>query len=448
MWEKIIMLFVENLYSLEYYVTSVGAVLQENMRKTFEENENVAQLLNSVLKEVEFEQIYENENEPSILEMASEEGLIEGEIIDADEYHHNDGFDGERIHVKIARNSKNELVSMKFENMTQETGDKFSRFFKSMNYMNKSNGILYEGSLISLVIYFETLITDILKEVYMKSGDGLIENHSLTFREIKELGGIEDAINYLTEKEIMGLMYKGFEEWCKYLKNKLNLDLDYLGKTQDDIIEIINRRNLYVHNRGIVNKTYLSRVSSKYNECTELGEKLIIDEKYIEDSISIIEEFGVMLVCENWIKEFRGNTEEYDSMSEVMFYFMDKEKWKLVSKMNELVLNKGSKYINQKQKMICKINYWQSMKWQDSYESIREEVEKEDTSALTKDFQLCIHALNENYELFFAILEEAFETDINEHELESWPIFKEIRKMDQYKKFRDDKGISIGNDVK
>jgi hypothetical protein len=89
----------------------------------------------------------------------------------------------------------------------------------------------------------------------------------------------------------------------------------------------------------------------------------------------------------------------------------------------------NDKKLTEKQQLMGRVNYWQSVKWQGRYEIIRSEIEAFDVSAKSQEFQLAVLALTDNNDSFFNLLPEVIRHErLRVEDLQAWPLFREMRK--------------------
>lgn len=292
--------------------------------------------------------------------------------------------------------------------------------------------ILYKSSLMNLVVYLESMIAEVFRENFNKYPGKVVNKKTLTFEEIKNMGSFEEATSYLIENEIEAMMYKSFVDWCAFLKKENKLKMSYLDKEQINIVEIICRRNLFVHNRGIVNQIYLSKVDDRLKESINIGERLKVDRDYIDNAVKTIERVGCLILIEVWYSEEGKNKKVRDELFTIGYRFMKEEKWKIALFVYELLSE--CKTIEQKDKLMAKINKWQCMKWDGHYNKIKDVVELEDFSAYSMEYQICVAALRDDYTTVFKLLPKMYEENGIET-IEEWPIFKDVRNKEEYKVF-------------
>lgn len=404
---KIASNFNSNLESLRDFVNSLDLVLREGALNVDKKAINlVAYILEELAKEKltdDHEEYIKNELDKKEIEEYIKENHIEFSIKNEN-----------NISIKCGR---------------EEAINDFKDFFNILNDVSTKTSILYKSSLMSLVVYFESMFTEIFKYLFNKNPECIVEKKSLTFMEIRKIGSIEQAINYIIEKELETMMYKGFENWCDYLKSKTKLSMAYLDNSKDEVVEIIARRNLFVHNQGKVNSIYLAKVSDRYSN--ELDKELKVNKEYINKSIDSIAKLGNLIL----IDLMKKNHEDYWNYAfSLGFDFLTKGKWQASLEINALI--KDDKDASSKEKLLAKINYWQSFKWKGDFDRVKKEIEKLDCSAYSEDIQLAIMALKDDFDNFFNLLPKACPSeDLPYSALEKWPIFKEIRKDKRLNEF-------------
>lgn len=109
--------------------------------------------------------------------------------------------------------------------------------------------MLYQSSLISLIVFFELLVSRVIHTHITRFPDIIgAEDKTLSLDEIRKIGSFEEAEQFLIDQEVEGIMYGSFEKWYKYLIDKIKLSVTYVEKNKDILVEIFQRRNLLVHN--------------------------------------------------------------------------------------------------------------------------------------------------------------------------------------------------------
>lgn len=106
-------------------------------------------------------------------------------------------------------------------------------------------------------------ITEIIKLIHESTPELLSSDHKISYREIMEIYDLEEILDYMIERRVTDLAFKGIRQ--------LNIELRKLHGfslfAEDEDIAVVNRlieiRNLLVHNRGTVNRRFLERTDSR-----------------------------------------------------------------------------------------------------------------------------------------------------------------------------------------
>lgn len=148
----------------------------------------------------------------------------------------------------------------------------------------------YKLAFIFSTATFDASFGDILRVLFLYNMKALKSNKTLTTEAILDHSSIETLREHILNKELSEISYKSFKDQIQYVNQKFNLD--FKNTIVEPIIEIIETRNIHVHNRGFVNNLYLSKVD---NSIYYLGDYRVIDEVYLKRSrkqlISFIVDF-------------------------------------------------------------------------------------------------------------------------------------------------------------
>ena len=290
--------------------------------------------------------------------------------------------------------------------------------------------LLYSGSLMLLVTYFENLVSKVIKEDLKLHPQRMsLENKQVPYSMLEKANDISDIKNMLIDEEVSALMYQSLKDWIEYLSNKVKLKQNYIRSIQEKLKEIIVRRNIIVHNEGIVNSIYLTIVDPMERKNIKQGDTLEVDEEYLNRAIDIIELSGMALAIEAWIKECGSNEDEMQKIANFIYdEYLIFERWEEAKTLYEICLE--CKKLKDADKLLCQINRWQCFKWQERFDEVVDEVKEFDISATGPEFTLGILALLDKYDEFFSYFDS--QNVIKETHLQEWPLFKNIRETQMY----------------
>lgn len=344
---------------------------------------------------------------------------------------------GERLSETIPKESKEQLLDIikKIEQVVDVSKLKNSNAFsycamykelkdeyQKLESLEGQQEILYNGSLMLLITYYENLVAQLFKTDFVKHPERInLDSKGVPYKILAELNDIEMIKEHLVEEEVVSMMYKSYDDWMLYFCNKLKLNIPYDRKKRNDIKEIIARRNLLVHNNGIVNSIYLNITGRKD---VIKGDYIKVSKEYLNNAIDIIETAGMALLIEMWLKEHGKNEDEIRKIDAILYgECLENGKWEMGSQLYEICSN--YKHLSDADAIMFKINMWQCYKWMNKYESVKADVDALDISATMPRYKLAVLALMDNEIEFWEQFDK--QNDIDECELMEWPVFSGIR---------------------
>ena len=197
---------------------------------------------------------------------------------------------------------------------------------------------------------------------------------------------------------------------------------------------MVQRRNLFVHNNGIVNKLYLSKLSKEYlgqNRINE-GDTLEIDGEYLSKAIDTICVCGTMLIQQSWRKWDENNIEAADDvLREFSYDLLVEKRWDLVDKIATYATNLH--FVSDSYFRIVIVNQAIALKEQNKIAEMESLLRKKDWSSCALKFHVALCALEEQYERMIPLLSKAIAAEeIEKENIDEWPLFRWFRETEHY----------------
>ena len=148
-------------------------------------------------------------------------------------------------------------------------------------------GLLLEMALIYRVALFEAFITDVISAVLVSRPEILKSNKKMITHE-ELIDGLADGtlLDVLVQKEVIEFSYLSLERQDKWAAEKLGVEFLSRDPTiRASIFELSARRNLFVHNNGVVNSIYHQVVSEPHYD---IGYRLEVDNEYWNNADSTL----------------------------------------------------------------------------------------------------------------------------------------------------------------
>jgi hypothetical protein len=186
---------------------------------------------------------------------------------------------------------------------------KLKRAFSSVFNSPPMNGVLIRRSmLVSLVTFLEIFIEDTYKSHYLA------------------LGETKESAQKATDKLMKG-------GWKKRLENfdVIGISSSITSKYIGEVVEIAQRRNLLVHNDGVVDEGYIKQVPNRY----EIGDQLLVSTKYFQRAIDIAHILGFFLSFHQLEQYEEDRQVLYNKLDEFVLDSMEQKRYSLVLKLSE-----------------------------------------------------------------------------------------------------------------
>src|ERR1700749_370284 len=355
-------------------------------------------------------------------------------------------FDGDIVITEEPRSDEEDKRRAVKIKVSGRDADNYMDAVKELARTERQKGLLYQSSLMNLTNTVEWFMSQLLHKYFEAYPDAVGSKENVfSLNDLKSFGSIEDAKNHLIDTKVENILRGSFEDWIDFLKEKAKLGMAYLDKHRNHLAEVYQRRNIIVHNGGIINSIYLSKVAPEFKREWKVGDRIRISRAYIDNAISLFEETFLLLAAELWHKQTGEETEIADLLTDIAYEHLDKERWVVAEGLSKFIMSgKGLPELSQ---LFAKLNYWQAVKWQGRYDDIKNEVESADFSGKGLASQLALYALTDKVSEFFHLLPDVvvikMKSELMGHrityeDLDTWPIFREIRKDPLYAKFREE----------
>lgn len=312
---------------------------------------------------------------------------------------------------------------------------------KDIKRSEQAYNILPQSLFISIVSQFDVLIAQLIKFIYLYSDNKLLESDcQISFREVIQIGDIEKIKEKFINDRIDSALRDSHSEQIKTLSKLIgNVPLDKVD-FWSDFIEMTQRRNLFVHSKGVVSTQYI-------NEChkagvnideTEIGKTLTIDEKYFTNSFHVFFCMGVMLsqVISRVILGDQLLGEIDCVLNNIIYETICEGKYDIAITLSVFATEKNTKHSNKLDEKYFVLNHAQAYKWKGDNEKCREILSKYDFSESKEDILVAKYSLEDDVDNVIKSMKIiGSESDImNEEAFATWEIFREMRTKDEFQK--------------
>lgn len=314
----------------------------------------------------------------------------------------------------------------------------FETLSKNFEISELASKIIPESLFVTLISQYDAFLNKLLRELF-KIRPEFINNsdRELTFSELVEFKSIEDAKEFIIEKEIECVLRKNHIEQFEYLEKKLNITLRKNLPIWKTFIEITQRRNLLVHCDGIVSSQYLKICND--NKCeigdTKLNQRLYTKHEYFISAYKCLYELATKLTHTIWRKLLPEDIKSADrGLNDICYELLSGDHFKLADVLLEFGCNQKT-HFNDALKNVFVINQSLSIYLQGDKDKAKLLIDTKDWSASSDDFKLAHLVLSENFEDCYELMKKIGNNgEVDMENYKTWPLFSELRKETKFKK--------------
>jgi len=243
---------------------------------------------------------------------------------------------------------------------------------------------------------------------------------------------MDELKEFVIYDEIDKVQCDTFEDQIKWITSKTGLD-DIAPNYPDwpRLLEILERRNLFVHANGIVNEQYL-KASKKYNfpatKSPKKGDELHANPKYFPSAVHRLLHFGAMLTQIVWRKCYPDEGEYSDkSISDLGYELIARGQFKLAIKILEAA--KTIRGVSDVRNRMNVVNLANAYKLSGDDKKSLEMLNSMDWSAAGPEFKISIAAVKGDVDEVVGLIRKIGPTSdyVSARGYREWPVFYSVR---------------------
>ena len=313
---------------------------------------------------------------------------------------------------------------------------KFKPLNNSMQNSETAIILINRSFIISLLSQLDTYLKDLM-EIIIDNKPHIItgSDKKLTFSEIAQFENLDEAKEHLIEKEIETVIRNNINEQFKWFENNLSVKLRKDLPSWNTLMELTQRRNLFVHNNGKVSTQYLKNCSPNTGSQIKLNDTLHSDLDYFEQSFNCLFEIAVKLnqVIRRKLLPEELNTADR-SFINITFELILKQQFRLA----ESLFDFSSKYLrftSTDYELRVKLNKAQTQKWLGNQDECYKIIQSLDFSATDEIYKLASYVLLNEFDKAATSMISIGNnpSKLNKEHYFDWPIFKEFIKTKEFK---------------
>ena len=317
------------------------------------------------------------------------------------------------------------------EGLAKITGDPddYSRYAAVWNRSARGAGravLMRNSLLISSVSDFEVLVSGLVRAFLEVKPEILrASEQKYSMAELEAFATLDEFKAHSREGMADTLLRGGFEDWMDWFGKRHKLPVAGVTDSPAELVEIFQRRHLLVHNAGVVNKFYLSKVSG--GDPPQIGERLRVNHKYLVQAVDSLRLAGIKLSI-SLLRKLAPDDEQGHvdhQLGSITYDFLSAGSLQAVVDLNEwhLTFVKDEAHL-----ILAKVNRWTALKKMSGIAAIRDEVTAWNTDVLARRYQLAKLALLDMHEEAIALAKALVDGgELSADDWRNWPMLEWAR---------------------
>jgi hypothetical protein len=292
--------------------------------------------------------------------------------------------------------------------------------------------------LVSFVSMYDAFLGQLTRSILKAKPEILNDcERQLTFSELTSFANLDEARDHILDKEVESLLRNSHHQQFKWLEAKFSITLTKGLKSWPTFIELMERRNLFVHCDGIVSVQYLNNCAEHGVDVSgiSVGDKLESDNIYLKEAYICLYEISVKLSQVLWRKQFpKDCSSADDSIIEITYELLVNEEYKTCKRLLDFGVNTIKNHDSETNRRVLCINKSLVHKFLEEDKLCLSTINSFDWSACSDQFKIAVAALKDNNEEVYELMR--YVGCNNKHMPKEvyldWPLFKKYRECPNF----------------
>lgn len=297
--------------------------------------------------------------------------------------------------------------------------------------------LIPKNIVVALVSIYDAYVGNLLKILYRVKPELLNScNKDISYTDILQFNSIDEIKERFIEKEVECVLRDSHFAQLEWLSKKFGIKLTEGFAHLKDFIEITERRNLFVHADGKVNRQYMS-ICQKHGipiGNMKIGDEMPVTVKYVWYCYDILFETGIKLGQVLWRKIKIGLDVCDEQLQDVTYDLIKGKQYTLASVLLDFATAKNIKHIDKEMELVFFVNKALSYYLQGKQDETTHIVMSIDWSAYDNKYKLAKEVLLENNEAAAIIMKKIGKDETFISHYRTWPLFQKFRETEIFKK--------------
>lgn len=293
----------------------------------------------------------------------------------------------------------------------------------------------FNSLLVAAVGEFEALVAKCIQSFinqYPAKLNG--SDRTFTFAEVSAFDDLDSFRLRAADLYAENVMRGSVDDWMKWFTTNLKIGADEIAEDWDGLVEVFQRRHLLVHNGGVVNHIYRSKVKKMPGDIgdqsvTGIAARVDVSRQYLQDAIAQLSAAGLLLATRTALTLSKPDAATRHPVAgliaDASYEFLRDERGRELMIFSERVLPHCPE---ESIRLLVQVNVWTQRKKQAGVNAVADEVRVWDVRHCSQRFKIAKLALLDRHEETWELAQRLIKADeLSESEWATWPLFADTR---------------------
>ena len=282
---------------------------------------------------------------------------------------------------------------------------------------------------IGLISAYDAYLSDLLRAIFTEKPELIFTSEKeIKFSDLRKFKSIEDAKEHILDSEVETVLRKSHHEQFSWMASKFSMRLKEGLDVWPNFVELCERRNLLTHTGGVVSQQYINNcLDHKVPVSASVGDFLDVDLEYFKNSIEVVAEIGMKLGHVMWRKFRPSELAKADSsLNELGMRLIADYDYATAARILEFGVG-CKKHSNDRLRRMMVVNLANAYKLENDQMLANKILDKEDWTAVSPEFQICVEAVRGNTEVLCKMMKQAGSNGpVSSSDFKDWPVFRGV----------------------
>jgi len=304
----------------------------------------------------------------------------------------------------------------------------------------RSFEIMARALFVQVFCEYDAFVGRLLTSIYVSKPDLMNAiSRQISLADLLQFNDIKSACHGLLEKEIETIRRDSYIEQFAALESKFSIKTLRKFPEWTEFVELSQRRNILVHNDGIVSEQYLSVCRKEgviLPKDTVAGSKIGVGSKELARLIGVMSKVGYMLGHTLWRKLFPSQLEKmHESLHMTIYDYLADARWRTATHLGEFALTESmTNGMRDSVRRMIVINSAIARKFSGDSVGAEAILDGADWSAAMPEFRLAVAVLKDKFEHAGEILRRIGKRGdlLDQWGYHEWPLFTKFRDREDF----------------